>query len=54
MDRIADRGLWVGALGALLASGRVAPQRPDIDTWLSTDDPALGSPRLADALRDKD
>jgi MFS family permease len=42
----------LAAMGALLGSGRVAPQRPDIDTWLSTDCPALGSPRVGDALRD--
>jgi MFS family permease len=39
------------ALGSLLVSGRVAPQRPDIDTWLSSNEPALGSPRIGEAVR---
>lgn len=43
--------LGLVALAILLASGRVAPQRPDIGAWLSRDESALGSPRVGDAVR---
>ncbi|MDQ6838591.1 MAG: MFS transporter [Actinomycetota bacterium] len=46
---IAGAGL-VG-LGALLASGWVAPQRPDLDAWLDGDSPALASPPVGAVVR---
>jgi hypothetical protein len=49
---IAGAPTLAGAALFLLGGGSLP--RPDLETWLAQKDPAIGSPRLADSVRQKD